>query len=105
MVEAEALTTLSQLCDGDARSALNGLELAVDAKRTRKSNSHLEQGPLAMRQTSSAGTSSEEKPSELSQDIQAHSENIQGRYVIVYSIAIGYPWDNCRTTGKGCWRG
>ena len=35
MVEPEALTTLSQLCDGDARSALNGLELAVHAKRTR----------------------------------------------------------------------
>ena len=35
MVEPDALTTLSQLCDGDARSALNGLELAVHAKRTR----------------------------------------------------------------------
>ena len=37
LVEAEALTTLSQLCDGDARSALNGLELAVQAKRTKLS--------------------------------------------------------------------
>ena len=34
LVEPEALTTLSQLCDGDARSALNGLEMAVHAKRT-----------------------------------------------------------------------
>ena len=33
LVEPEALTTLSQLCDGDARSALNGLEMAVHAKR------------------------------------------------------------------------
>ena len=33
-VEPDALTALSLLCDGDARSALNGLELAVRAKRT-----------------------------------------------------------------------
>lgn len=33
-VEPEAITTLSQFCDGDARSALNSLQLAVQAKRS-----------------------------------------------------------------------
>ena len=33
MIEPEALVTLAQLCDGDARSALNGLQLAVQAKQ------------------------------------------------------------------------
>ena len=34
LVEDSALSTLAELCDGDARSALNGLQLAVEARRT-----------------------------------------------------------------------
>lgn len=33
LIEDAALTTLAELCDGDARSALNGLQLAVQAKQ------------------------------------------------------------------------
>lgn len=33
LIEPVALNTLAQLCDGDARSALNGLQLAVQAKQ------------------------------------------------------------------------
>ena len=32
-MEPQAIATLAQLCDGDARSALNGLQIAVQAKR------------------------------------------------------------------------
>ena len=35
LVEPDAITTLANFCDGDARSALNGLQLAVQAKRAR----------------------------------------------------------------------
>ena len=37
-VEPEAISTLSQFCDGDARSALNSLQLAVQAKRMQHMN-------------------------------------------------------------------
>ncbi len=33
LIEEAALTTLAELCDGDARIALNGLQLAVQAKQ------------------------------------------------------------------------
>ena len=56
LVEPEALTTLSQLCDGDARSALNGLELAVQAKRTKLS----EQRPPRAKHTNSTSHSGRE---------------------------------------------
>ena len=32
LIEAAALSTLAELCDGDARNALNGFQLAVQAK-------------------------------------------------------------------------
>ena len=35
LVDPEAISVLALFCDGDARSALNGLQLAVQAKRTR----------------------------------------------------------------------
>lgn len=35
LIESSAITALAQLCDGDARSALNGLQVAVQAKRVR----------------------------------------------------------------------
>ena len=34
LVEEPALSTLADLCDGDARCALNGLQLAVEARRS-----------------------------------------------------------------------
>ena len=33
LIEEEALTLLADLCDGDARSALNGLQLTIENKR------------------------------------------------------------------------
>ena len=35
LVDPEAIATLAHFCDGDARSALTGLQIAVQAKRTR----------------------------------------------------------------------
>jgi len=40
LVDLEAISTLALFCDGDARSALNGLQLAVQAKRTRYLQTH-----------------------------------------------------------------
>ncbi len=37
LVKDEAMTALANLCDGDARSAINGLQLAVQTKRTLRS--------------------------------------------------------------------
>lgn len=39
-IEAKALTTLAHLCDGDARTGLNGLQLSVQASLA--SGPHLE---------------------------------------------------------------
>ena len=36
-IEEEAVATLAELCDGDCRNALNGLQLAVQTKRTLQS--------------------------------------------------------------------
>jgi len=43
LIDPEAICALAQLCDGDARSALNGLQLAVQAKRTRYLQTHSSQ--------------------------------------------------------------
>ena len=42
LVDPEAISVLALFCDGDARSALNGLQLAVQAKRTRYLQTQLE---------------------------------------------------------------
>lgn len=34
-MEPDAISTLAHFCDGDARSALNGLQIAVQAQKTR----------------------------------------------------------------------
>lgn len=81
MVEPAALTTLSQLCDGDARSALNGLELSVHAKRTRQSSLPAEQIPLNTRQiTTSTGTSSQTalELSRHTSTAEIHSTEVSG---------------------------
>ena len=45
LIEAAALTTLAELCDGDARSALNGFQLAVQAKLALSTNTGNKQSP------------------------------------------------------------
>lgn len=40
VVERDAITTLSNLCDGDARVALNGLQLAVQSRIAMSKQSH-----------------------------------------------------------------
>lgn len=65
LIDPEAICALAQLCDGDARSALNGLQLAVQAKRTRYLQTH----------SSQCGNScpSQTTPLELSSDVERGS--------------------------------
>lgn len=78
-VEPDALTTLSQLCDGDARSALNGLELAVQAKRTKLSKSYPTQ-----QANSNTDTSQETRQSEVSK----HPSSLQKSFTTLNQLQL-----------------
>ena len=58
LVEPEALTSLAQLCDGDARSALNALQIAVQAKQPNTSSVQLAVVTPSVSNTQEQGSSS-----------------------------------------------
>jgi len=45
-IHTDALDTLSKLCDGDGRSALNGLQLAIQTKKLLANETDLEEGTI-----------------------------------------------------------
>ena len=95
LIEAAALTTLAELCDGDARSALNGFQLAVQAKLAHSSIAR-ERPSLKQSQTSSEEeqrNSDSNQPStmEQSSDIKQNlpsSTNEKGSSVSPLSASI-----------------
>lgn len=82
LVEDTALSTLAELCDGDARSALNGLQLAVEARRTQSSQerSRLLLGDTATNaddSDSSSSTNFKEPSSRSSSDVRSDSSEMK----------------------------
>ena len=82
LVDPEAISVLALFCDGDARSALNGLQLAVQAKRTRYLQTQL--GHISLEKElrddaeigSEVGTGSVSKEEKIKNG-QGHSGNSQ----------------------------
>ena len=86
LVNPEAISTLALFCDGDARSALNGLQLAVQAKRTRYLQTH--SGSISSEELrgdaeigSEIGTSSVSKEEKIKNGHQATSPTVTGQEV------------------------
>lgn len=74
VIEEEAITTLANLCDGDARIALNGLQLAIQSQvaavkqKTKRNNNELN-GPSHLQQNGEC-----HQTEQIASDAQGHDE-------------------------------